>query len=38
MLVKYVKDNYNAMFHDPSYQGAENCPGRNFSVLLEVKF
>ena len=31
MLVEYVKDNYYARFHDPSYQRYRE---RHFSVLL----
>ena len=35
MLVEYVKDNYYARFHDPSYHRYRD---RHFSVLLDVKF
>ena len=34
MLVKNVKDNYYARFHDPSYHRYRE---RHFSVLLDVK-
>ena len=35
MLVEYVKDNYFARFHDPSYHGYRE---RHFCVLLNMKF
>ena len=35
MLVKYIKDNYYARFHDPNYHRYRE---RHFSVLLDVKF
>ena len=35
MLVEYVKYNYYAKFHDPSYQRYRE---RHFSVLLDMKF
>ena len=35
MLVEYVKENYYAMFHDPSYHRYRK---RHFSILLDVKF
>ena len=35
MLVDYVKDNYNARFHNPSYHKNRET---NFSILLNVKF
>ena len=34
MLVEYVKDNYNARFHDPSYHRYRE---RHFSIFLDVK-
>ena len=35
MLVEYVKDNYYARFHDPSYHRYRE---RHFSILINVKF
>ena len=35
MLVEYVKDNYYACFHDPSYYRYRE---RHFSILHDVKF
>ena len=35
VLVKYVKDNSYAMFHDPRYHRYRE---RHFSMLLDVKF
>ena len=35
MLVEYVKDNYYAWFHDPSYHRYRE---RHFSILLDMKF
>ena len=35
MLVKYVRDNYYARFHEPSYH---RCRERHFRILLDVKF
>ena len=35
MLVESVKENYYAMFHDPSYHRYRD---RHFSILLDVKF
>ena len=35
MLVEYVKDNYYARFHGPSYLRYRE---RHFNVLFEVKF
>ena len=35
MLVEYVKDNYYARFHDPSYHRYRE---RHFNILLDVKF
>ena len=35
MLVEYVKENYYAMFHDPSYHRYREI---HFSVLLDVKY
>ena len=34
MLVGYVKDNYYAWFHDPSYRRTRE---RHLSVLLDMK-
>ena len=34
MLVEYVKDNFYARFHDPSYHRTKE---RHYSVLLDVK-
>ena len=33
--VEYVKDNYYARFHDPTYH---RYIERHFSILLDVKF
>ena len=33
MLIEYVKDNYYARFHDPSYHKYRE---RHFSILLDV--
>ena len=35
MLVEYVKENYYARFHDPSYNRYRE---RHLSILLDVKF
>ena len=35
VLVKYVKDNYYARFHDPSYHRYRE---EHLSILLDVKF
>ena len=35
MLVEYVKDNYYARLHDPSYHRYRE---RYFSILLNIKF
>ena len=35
VLVEYVKDNYYARFHNPSYH---RYKGRHFSIVLDVKF
>ena len=35
MLVEYVKDNYNARFHDPRFHRYRE---KHFSVLLNVNF
>ena len=35
MLVEYVKDNYNARFHNPSFHKNRET---DFSILHDVKF
>ena len=35
ILVEYVKENYYARFHDPSYYRYRE---RHLSILLDVKF
>ena len=35
MLVEYVKDNYYARYHNPSYDKYRET---HFSILLHVKF